>query len=159
MAYLYLGIAIVAEVAGTAALKGSMGFSVVLIVAYAIAFFFLALTLRTIPVGIAYAVWGGVGMALIVIAGAVLFSEVPDLPAIIGVGLILMGVVILNTMSATTAYSGMSACMGRTSASACWQHAHAPSLVAEWRAAGVRHQSQIKTRMSLLLSKIEAPST
>jgi len=79
----------------------------VVIVAYTIAFFFLALTLRTIPVGIAYAVWGGVGMALVVIAGAVLFNEVPDLPAIIGVGLILMGVVIVNTMSATTAYSGM----------------------------------------------------
>ena len=112
MAYLYLGIAIVAEVAGTAALKGSVGFtkpgpSMVVIVAYTIAFFFLALSLRTIPVGVAYAVWGGVGMVLIVIAGAALFNEVPDLPAIIGVGLILMGVVIVNTMSATTAYSRM----------------------------------------------------
>lgn len=101
-----------AEVAGTAALKGSVGFtklrpSMVAIVAYAIVFFFLALTLRTIPVGIAYAVWGGAGMVLIVIAGAVLFNKVPDLPTIIGVGLILVGVVIVNTMSATTAYSGM----------------------------------------------------
>src|SRR5262245_44252936 len=112
MAYLYLGIAIVAEVSGTAALKGSVGFtklgpSLVVIVAYTIAFFFLALTLRTIPVGIAYAVWGGVGMALVVIAGAILFNEVPDLPTIIGVALILMGVMIVDTMSATTAYSGM----------------------------------------------------
>jgi len=112
MAYLYLGIAIVAEVVGTVALKGSVGFtklgpSMVVIVAYAIAFFFLALTLRTIPVGIAYAVWGGAGMALSVISGAVLFNDVPDIPAIIVVGLILMGVVIVNTMSATTAYSGM----------------------------------------------------
>jgi len=110
MVYLYLGIAIVVEVAGTAALKSSVGFTkrcMVVIVAYAIAFFFLALTLRTIPVGIAYAVWGGAGMALSVISGAVLFNDVPDIPAIIVVGLILMGVVIVNTMSATTAYSGM----------------------------------------------------
>jgi small multidrug resistance pump len=112
MAYLYLAIAIVAEIAVTVALKGSVGFtklgtSMVVIVAYAIAFFFLALLLRTIPVGIAYAVWGGVGMAPIIIAGAVLFSEIPDLSAIIGVGLILMGVVIVNTMSATAPYSGM----------------------------------------------------
>src|SRR5262249_32698181 len=110
MVYLYLGIAIVAEVAGTAALKSSVGFTkprMVVIVAYAIAFFFLALTLRTIPAGIAYAVWGGAGMALSVISGAVLFNDVPDIPAIIVVGLILMRVVIVNTMSATTAYSGM----------------------------------------------------
>ena len=109
MGYLYLTIAIVAEVAGTSALKGSAEFtklvpSIVVVVGYAIAFFFLALTLRTIPVGIAYAIWGGAGIALIVIAGAVLFNEIPDLPAIIGVGLILAGVVIVNTMSLTTAH-------------------------------------------------------
>jgi small multidrug resistance pump len=109
MGYLYLVIAIVAEVAGTSALKGSAEFtklvpSVVVVVGYGIAFFFLALTLRTIPVGIAYASWGGAGIALIVIAGAVLFKEIPDLPAIIGVGLILAGVVIVNTMSVTTAH-------------------------------------------------------
>jgi small multidrug resistance pump len=90
-------------------LKVSAGFtkpvpSIVVVVSYAIAFFFLGLTLRTIPVGIAYAVWGGAGIALIVIAGAVLFNEIPDLPAIIGVGLILVGVVIVNTMSLTTAH-------------------------------------------------------
>jgi small multidrug resistance pump len=109
MGYLYLAVAIVAEVAGTAALKASAEFtklapSIVVAVGYAIAFFFLALTFRTIPVGIAYAVWGGAGIALIVIAGAVLFNEIPDLPAIVGVGLILAGVVIVNTMSLTTAH-------------------------------------------------------
>ena len=109
MGYLYLVIAIVAEVAGTSALKGSAEFtklvpSIVVVVGYAIAFFFLALTLRTIPVGIAYAIWGGAGIALIVIAGAVLFNEIPDLPAIIGVALILAGVVIVNTMSLTIAH-------------------------------------------------------
>jgi small multidrug resistance pump len=77
--------------------------SIAVVVGHAVALFFLALALRTIPVGIAYAVWGGVGMALMVIAGAVLFNEMPDLPAIIGVGLILAGVVIVNTLSLTTA--------------------------------------------------------
>jgi len=109
MGYLYLAIAIVAEVAGTVALKASAEFtqpvsSMVVVVGYAIAFFFLALTFRTIPVGIAYALWCGAGIALIVIAGAVLFNEVPDLPAIIGLGLIVMGAVIVNTMSLTTTH-------------------------------------------------------
>jgi small multidrug resistance pump len=109
MGYVYLMIAIIAEVAGTAALKASAEFtkllpSVVVVAGYAIAFFFLALTFRTIPVGIAYAIWGGAGLALIVIVGAVLFNEIPDLPAIIGVGLIMAGVVIVNTMSLTTAH-------------------------------------------------------
>ena len=89
MGYVYLAIAIGAEVVGTLALKASAEFtklipSMMVIVGYAIAFFFLALAFRTIPVGIAYAVWGGVGIGLIVIAGAVLFNEIPDLPAIIG---------------------------------------------------------------------------
>jgi small multidrug resistance pump len=94
MGYLYLAIAIVAEVAGTVALKASSEFtkpvpSVVVVVGYAVAFFVLALTFRTIPVGIAYAVWGGAGIALIVIASAVLFNEI--LPAIVGLGLIVGG--------------------------------------------------------------------
>src|SRR6476620_3855506 len=109
MGYLYLAIAVVAEVAGTVALKASAEFtklmpSIVVVVGYAIAFFFLALTLRTIPVGIAYAVWGGAGIALIVVAGAVLFNEIPDLPAVIGVGLIVVGAVIVNTMSLTSVH-------------------------------------------------------
>jgi small multidrug resistance pump len=109
MGYLYLAIAIVAEVAGTVALKALVEFtklvpSVIVVVGYAIAFFFLALTFRTIPVGIAYALWGGVGIALIVIAGAVLFNEIPDTPAIIGLGMIVVGAVIVNTMSLTTAH-------------------------------------------------------
>jgi small multidrug resistance pump len=109
MGYLYLAVAIVAEVAGTAALKASAEFtklapSIIVAVGYAIAFFFLALTLRTIPVGIAYAVWSGAGIALLVVAGAVIFDEIPDTAAIVGVGFILAGVVIVNTMSLTTAH-------------------------------------------------------
>jgi small multidrug resistance pump len=109
MSYLYLAIAIVAEVIGTSSLKASAGFtrlvpSIIVFVGYAVASFFLSLTLRTIPVGIAYAIWGGVGIALIVAAGAVYFQEIPDLPAIVGVALIVVGVVIVNTMSHTTVH-------------------------------------------------------
>ena len=64
----------------------------------------LEIASRLIPIGTAYAVWGGAGIALIVIAGAVLFNEMPYLPAIIGVGLIVVGAVIVNTMSLTIAH-------------------------------------------------------
>jgi small multidrug resistance pump len=109
MGYLYLAIAIVAEVTGTVALKASVEFtklvpSIIVVVGYAIAFFFLALTFRTIPVGIAYAVWGGIGIGLIVIASAVLYKEIPDLPAIIGLALIVVGTLIANTTSLTAAH-------------------------------------------------------
>lgn len=109
MSYVYLAIAIVAEVAGTSALKASEEFtrlvpSVIVVAGYAIAFFFLSLTLRTMPVGIAYAIWAGAGIALIVGVGAVVFRQVPDLPAMVGVGLIVAGVVIVNTMSQTTVH-------------------------------------------------------
>ena len=82
MSYVYLAIAIVAEVIGTSALKASEEFtrpvpSIVVVAGYAIAFIFLSLTLRTIPVGIAYAIWAGAGIALIVAAGAILFQQHP----------------------------------------------------------------------------------
>lgn len=107
MSYAYLAIAIVAEVIGTSALKASEEFtrlvpSLIVIVGYMVAFFFLSLTLRTIPVGIAYAIWAGAGIALIVVASAVLFQQLPDLPAVIGLTLIVAGVVIVNTMSQTS---------------------------------------------------------
>jgi small multidrug resistance pump len=107
MSYAYLAIAIVAEVIGTSALKASEEFtrlvpSVIVIIGYMVAFFFLSLTLRTMPVGIAYAIWAGAGIALIVVASAVLFQQLPDLPAVIGLTLIVAGVVIVNTMSQTS---------------------------------------------------------
>ena len=107
MSYAYLAIAIVAEVIGTSALKASEEFtrlvpSLIVIVGYMVAFFFLSLTLRTMPVGIAYAIWAGAGIALIVVASAVLFQQLPDLPAVIGLTLIVAGVVIVNTMSQTS---------------------------------------------------------
>jgi len=104
MAYLYLAIAIVSEVVGTAALKASEEFtrlipSLIVLVGYASAFYFLTLTLRTIPVGIAYAIWAGVGIVLICAVSWVLYKQTLDAPAIIGVGLIAAGVVLINGFS------------------------------------------------------------
>ena len=109
MGYLYLATAIIAEVIGTTALKASEGFtqfwpSVIVVVGYAVAFYFLALVLKTISVGVAYAVWAGVGMVLIAIVSAILFKQVPDLPAIIGMGLIVAGVVVINLFSKTVTH-------------------------------------------------------
>jgi small multidrug resistance pump len=104
MSYLYLAIAIVSEVVGTAALKASAEFtrlvpSLVVVAGYAIAFYFLTLTLRTIPVGVAYALWSGCGVVLISLASWILFKQTLDAPAIIGIGLITAGVVVINGFS------------------------------------------------------------
>jgi len=104
MGYVYLAMAIVAEVIATTALKMSDEFSnlipsVVVVVGYGIAFYFLSLVLNTIPVGIAYAVWSGMGIVLITIVGAVFLGQKIDLPAIIGMLLIITGVVVMNVFS------------------------------------------------------------
>jgi small multidrug resistance pump len=104
--YLYLGIAIVFEVIGTSALQASETLtrlvpSLVMVVTYAASFLFLALTLRTIPVGIAYAVWSGIGIVLIAAVGWLWFKQPLDLPALIGLGLIIGGVVVVNGFSQT----------------------------------------------------------
>ena len=109
MAYIYLGIAIIAEVIATSALKASEEFtkvlpSVTVIVGYAAAFYFLTLVLRTIPVGIAYGIWAGLGIVLITIVGAVVYRQIPDLPAVIGMALIVAGVVIVNVFSKTVSH-------------------------------------------------------
>ena len=106
MAYFYLAIAIIAEVAATSALKASAEFtrlvpSLIVIVGYGIAFYCMTLVLRSIPVGITYAVWAGLGIVLVTIVGAVLYKEIPDLPAVIGIGLIIAGVVVINVYSNT----------------------------------------------------------
>ncbi|TDR94602.1 SMR family transporter [Enterovirga rhinocerotis] len=102
--WIFLAAAIVAEVIATSALKASDGFSrlwpsVVTVIGYAIAFYCLSLTLRTIPVGIAYAVWSGAGIVLISGVGWALFGQKLDAAAIVGIGLILAGVLVLNLMS------------------------------------------------------------
>jgi len=104
MPYLHLAIAILAEVVGTSALKATRGFtrplpSLVVVCSYAVAFYFLALALQAIPVGVAYAVWSGVGIALITLIGWVVYRQRLDPPALAGIALIVLGVVVLNWSS------------------------------------------------------------
>lgn len=99
--YLALGIAIVSEVIATSALRASDSFSrlwpsVAVVVGYGLAFYFLSVTLRSIPVGITYAIWSGLGIVLISAVSWVLFGQKLDLTAIIGMGLIIAGVLVLN---------------------------------------------------------------
>jgi len=104
--YAILAIAIVSEVIGTLSLKASEGFtrlgpSMIVIVAYGLAFYFLSLTLKSIPVGIAYAVWSGMGVTLVALIGWLLFGQKLDLAAVLGMGLIIAGVIVLNLFSST----------------------------------------------------------
>lgn len=104
MGYLYLAIAIVAEVIATSALKASDEFSklipsLVVVVGYGVAFYFLSLVLKTIPIGIAYAIWSGLGVVLIGVVGVVIYGEQLDLPAIAGMLLIVSGVFVINVFS------------------------------------------------------------
>ena len=104
MTYLLLIVAIACEVVATSALKASNGFTVLLpslltLAGYAVAFYCLSLTLRTIPVGIVYAIWSGLGIVLIAAVGAILFRQRLDWPALAGMGLILAGVVVINLFS------------------------------------------------------------
>ncbi len=109
MNYLFLSIAILAEVIATSSLKASNGFSrpvysVVVIAGYAIAFYCLSLTLRTVPLGIAYAIWSGVGVALVTLIGWFAYRQHLDVPAIVGIALIVVGVIILNLFSKSSAH-------------------------------------------------------
>ncbi|WP_297614909.1 multidrug efflux SMR transporter [uncultured Roseicyclus sp.] len=107
MPWLYLAIAIAGEIIGTTALKASDGFtrlgpSVLVVAGYGIAFFMLAQVLRTIPLGIAYAIWSGVGVAAVTVIGWAMYGQRLDLPALLGIGLIVAGVVVLNIWSGAT---------------------------------------------------------
>ncbi len=104
MPLLYLAIAILAEVIGTSALKASDGFRVlapgaIVVVAYAISFYFLSLALRTIPIGLAYAIWSGVGIVIISLIGWALYRQALDAAAIAGIVLIVAGVLVINLFS------------------------------------------------------------
>lgn len=110
MTYIYLSVAIIAEVIATSALKASNEFtrllpSLVVTGGYATAFYFMTLTLRTLPVGITYAIWSGLGIVLITAIGAIFYKEIPDIPAIIGMGLIISGVIIIHTYSSNVPHS------------------------------------------------------
>ena len=107
--WVYLISAIVSEVIATSALKASTGFSkplpsVVVVVGYLVSFYFLSLTLKTIPVGIAYAIWSGVGVVLISIVAWLLYGQKLDLPALIDMGLIISGVMVINLFSNTAGH-------------------------------------------------------
>jgi small multidrug resistance pump len=102
--YIALGIAIALEVVGTSALQASQQFTrtvptIIMAVSYLSAFYFLSLALRTIPVGIAYAIWSGLGIVLISIVGLVVFKQKLDLPAVLGLAMIVGGVVVVNVFS------------------------------------------------------------
>ena len=109
MAYFYLAIAIIAEVIGTSFMKVSAGFTrpgpaAITIVAYAIAFYALSLTLRTIPTGVAYAIWSGVGIVLIASAAWLFQGQKLDIAAILGMALIIAGVIVMNLFSRATSH-------------------------------------------------------
>ena len=102
--WVYLGLAIFSEVIATASLKSTEGFtrlvpSIVVVVGYAAAFYFLSLTLDTIPIGVAYAVWSGVGVATITLVSFVVYDQKIDTAGLIGIGLIVAGVIVLRLFS------------------------------------------------------------
>ena len=104
MNWLYLAIAILSEVIATSALKSADGFSrlgpsLLVVIGYASAFYFLSLTLRSIPLGIAYAIWSGVGVALVSIIGWIIYHQTLNAAALTGIALIVAGVVILSLFS------------------------------------------------------------
>jgi small multidrug resistance pump len=108
MQWAVLSVAILAEVVATSALKASNGFSrpwpsVIVVLGYGLSFYCLSIVLRTIPVGIVYAIWSGVGIALITLAGWLFFGETLDAPAFAGLALIVAGVVVLNLFSRSVA--------------------------------------------------------
>jgi small multidrug resistance pump len=109
MNHLFLVIAVVFEVIATSTLKATEGFtrfwpSAVTIVGYACAFYFLSLPVRTIPVGIVYALWCGIGIVLVTLVGWVILKQALDTPALIGMALILAGVVVINLFSKSVAH-------------------------------------------------------
>lgn len=106
MSYLYLALAIAAEVAGTSLLKATEEFTKLvpttfLIIFYAISFWLMTLALRDLPLGVVYAVWSGLGIVLVAIIGALVYKEMPDLGSIIGMALIISGVVVMHLFSKT----------------------------------------------------------
>lgn len=107
--WIFLSIAILSEVIATSSLKAAEGFtrfwpSLVVLIGYLLAFYFLSLTLKTIPVGVAYAIWSGVGVVLIALTGWLFLDQSLDMPAIIGLMLIVAGVVVINVFSKTISH-------------------------------------------------------
>ncbi|SMY07608.1 DMT family transporter [Flavimaricola marinus] len=106
MIYVTLICAVIAETIGTSALYASQQFTkplpaVLTVIAYAISFYMLSLTLKTLPVGIMYAMWSGLGIALIALIGYIVYGQKLDWPAILGITLILAGIIVINLFSTT----------------------------------------------------------
>jgi small multidrug resistance pump len=104
MVWVYLLLAIAAEVVATSALKATESFtrigpSVIVVLGYGAAFYLLSLTFRTLPVGVVYAIWSGVGIVLISLVGWIAFRQNLDAPAVIGIALIVAGVAVINLLS------------------------------------------------------------
>ncbi|MBW4708881.1 QacE family quaternary ammonium compound efflux SMR transporter [Roseobacter sp. YSTF-M11] len=109
MHYIYLVFAIITETIGTTALQASAQFSrfwpsVLVVVAYGISFYLLALALRLMPVGIVYAIWSGLGIVLIAVIGFVVFGQRLDTPALLGLALIILGIVIIHLFSSSATH-------------------------------------------------------
>ncbi len=106
-AYLALSVAIMGEVIATASLKASNSFtniipSIIVVLGYASSFYFLTIALKVIPVGVAYATWGGLGIILVTLAGFIIYQQKIDLIGLLGMTLIISGVIILNLFSKTS---------------------------------------------------------
>ena len=102
--WLALAIAIVAEVIGTTALKASNEFtrlvpSLMVVAGYGTALYFMSISMRVLPVGIMYAIWSGMGIVLVSVIGWVMYRQVLDMPAMIGMGLIIAGAIVINVFS------------------------------------------------------------
>tara|TARA_B100000282_G_scaffold290264_1_gene261027 strand:+ start:2253 stop:2588 length:336 start_codon:yes stop_codon:yes gene_type:complete len=102
--WVYLFLAILSEVVATASLKSTEGFtkpipSIIVLIGYIAAFYFLSLTLDTISIGVAYAIWSGVGVATITVVSFFLYNQKIDLAGILGIGLIIAGVIVLRLFS------------------------------------------------------------
>lgn len=109
MTYLFLSLAIVAEVIATSALKLSDGFSrlmpsIITVIFYGVSFYCLSLTMRTLPTGIIYAIWSGVGIVLIATVSWLFYGQKLDWPAILGMLLIVLGVIVINLFSKSVAH-------------------------------------------------------
>lgn len=107
--YIHLILAIITETIGTMALQASAQFSrfwpsVLVVIAYAASFYLLSLALKVIPVGILYAIWSGLGIVLIAGMGYAVFGQKLDLPAVLGISLILLGIVVIQVFSNTTTH-------------------------------------------------------
>ncbi|MDA7429800.1 SMR family transporter [Primorskyibacter aestuariivivens] len=108
-AYLALILAVAAETIGTTALQASQQFSklvpsIIVVLAYGVAFYLLALSLRVIPVGVAYALWSGLGILFIAVIGFVVFDQRLDWPAILGMGMIVAGIAVMQLFSQTVTH-------------------------------------------------------